>query len=159
MTPWSLAVAVTAPIAGRLADRHAAGLLGGIGLAVFAAGLFMLYLLPPTASNLDIIWRMALCGLGFGFFQSPNNRTLLSAAPLQRSGAAGGMLAMARLVGQTSGALGMGLLFHLAAAHAALTALAIASAVAAAASLVSLSRLRLAEKSGAAPDPLLRDAA
>jgi hypothetical protein len=38
--------------------------------------------------------------LGFGFFQAPNNRSMLSAAPLSRRGAAGGMLATARLTGQ-----------------------------------------------------------
>ena len=48
---------------------------------------------------------MAVCGLGFGLFQSPNNRTIVSAAPKPRSGAAGGMLATARLLGQTAARL------------------------------------------------------
>ncbi len=39
LTPWPLAVAVIAPFTGRLADRYPAGLLGGCGLAVMAAGL------------------------------------------------------------------------------------------------------------------------
>ena len=55
---------------------------------------------------------MALCGLGFGFFQAPNNRTLLAAAPRARSGAAGGMFATARLLGQTLGAAGVAILFR-----------------------------------------------
>jgi DHA2 family multidrug resistance protein-like MFS transporter len=38
--------------------------------------------------------------LGFGFFQAPNNRTMLSSSPRARIGA-GGMLATARLSGQT----------------------------------------------------------
>ena len=57
---------------------------------------------------------MAVCGLGFGLFQSPNNRTIVSAAPKPRSGAAGGMLATARLLGQTAGAVTVGVAFHLA---------------------------------------------
>ena len=36
ITPWPIALACIAPIAGRLADRYPAGLLGGIGLVVFA---------------------------------------------------------------------------------------------------------------------------
>ena len=52
-----------------------------------------------------ILWRMALCGLGFGFFQSPNNRAMVSSSPRSRSGAAGGMLATARVLGQTIGAV------------------------------------------------------
>ena len=55
---------------------------------------------------------MALCGLGFGLFQSPNNRTIVSSAPRNRSGAAGGMLATSRLLGQTTGAVAVAVLFH-----------------------------------------------
>src|SRR3954454_10142777 len=101
MTPWPIAVGIAAPLAGRLADRINAGLLGGVGLVIFAAGLFFLSRLGASPGNFDIAWRMAVCGLGFGLFQSPNNRTIVSAAPKPRSGAAGGMLATARLLGQT----------------------------------------------------------
>jgi DHA2 family multidrug resistance protein-like MFS transporter len=146
MTPWPIAVGVAAPIAGRLADRYRAGALGGIGLAVFAAGLGLLSAIQPGASNLDIAWRMALCGLGFGFFQSPNNRAMVSSAPLHRSGAAGGALATARLLGQTAGAVTTAVFFHLAGTHATTTALATAAGLAGLAALVSLSRLRLAPR-------------
>jgi DHA2 family multidrug resistance protein-like MFS transporter len=144
MTPWPLAVGVAAPIAGRLADRFPAGALGGIGLGVFASGLFLLSQIHPGVSDLDIAWRMAVCGLGFGFFQAPNNRAMVSSAPLHRSGAAGGMLATARLLGQTAGAVTTAMFFHLAGTHATTVALATASGVAAVAGLVSLLRLRIA---------------
>lgn len=142
MTPWPLAVAVAAPIAGRLADRYPAGILGGIGLVVFCCGLALLALLPEAATDGDIVWRMAVCGAGFGFFQSPNNRILVSSAPRERSGAAGGMLATARLLGQTTGAVTMAILFHAALSRPTTTALATASAIALAAAVVSLLRLR-----------------
>jgi DHA2 family multidrug resistance protein-like MFS transporter len=141
MTPWPLGVAIAAPIAGWLADRWPAGLLGGIGLSVFSVGLAALALLRPEASDADIVWRMGLCGLGFGFFQSPNNRALVSSAPLDRSGAAGGMLATARLLGQTTGAVTTAMFFQVAGTGAAGAALGSASAVAVVAALVSLSRL------------------
>ena len=144
---------IGAPIGGRLSDRLPAGLLGGIGLSVFAAGLVLLSMIHPGASSLDIAWRMALCGLGFGFFQSPNNRTLVSAAPVHRSGAAGGMLATARLLGQTLGTVVMAVLFHLGTAHATALALAIAAALAAAGAVVSLLRLRVAQT----PNPPARE--
>jgi DHA2 family multidrug resistance protein-like MFS transporter len=148
MTPWPLAVAVTAPIAGRLADRRPAGLLGGIGLAVFAVGLALLSTIGPGASNWAICWRMAICGAGFGFFQSPNNRAMISAAPLKRSGAAGGALATARLLGQTFGALATAVFFSFGGTRATTAALLTASGVAAAAALVSLLRLRLPRSGG-----------
>jgi len=151
MTPWPMAVGIAAPIAGRLADRHRAGTLGGIGLAVFALGLGLLSMVHPGQTNWDIAWRMALCGLGFGFFQSPNNRAMVTAAPMHRSGAAGGALATARLLGQTAGAVTTALFFHLAGTNATTAALATASGLAALAALVSLSRLKLAPRPR--PDP------
>jgi MFS transporter, DHA2 family, multidrug resistance protein len=151
MTPWPMAVGIAAPIAGRLADRHRAGTLGAIGLGTFATGLALLSLIRPGASNFDVAWRMALCGAGFGFFQSPNNRAMVTAAPMHRSGAAGGALATARLLGQTAGAVTTGLFFHLAGTRATTTALMTAAGLAALAALVSLSRLTLAPRPR--PDP------
>src|ERR1700761_8294102 len=104
ITPWPIAVAFTAPVAGRLVERYPAGLLGGIGLLVFALGLGSLALLPAAPAIIDVIWRMALAGAGFGLFQTPNNRTMIAAAPRERSGGASGMLGTARLLGQTIGA-------------------------------------------------------
>lgn len=104
ITPWPIAIAIVAPLAGRLADRYPAGLLGGVGLVVFACGLGALAALPQEATTLDIAWRMFLSGAGFGLFQSPNNRTMVAAAPRERSGGASGMLGTARLLGQTTGA-------------------------------------------------------
>ena len=104
ITPWPLGVALTAPLAGRMAERYPAGLLGGVGLLVFAAGLAALAMLPLHPTTIDIVWRMTQAGAGFGLFQSPNNRTMIAAAPRERSGGASGMLGTARLLGQTTGA-------------------------------------------------------
>ena len=104
ITPWPIAIAFVAPIAGRLVERYPAGLLGAIGLLVFAAGLGTLAFLPTHPTTLDMVWRMALSGAGFGLFQAPNNRTMIAAAPRERSGGASGMLGTARLLSQTIGA-------------------------------------------------------
>ena len=104
ITPWPIAIAFVAPVAGRLVERYPAGLLGGIGLLLFAGGLGMLAFLPAHPATLDVVWRMALSGAGFGLFQAPNNRTMIAAAPRERSGGASGMLGTARLLGQTIGA-------------------------------------------------------
>ena len=143
ITPWPIGVGIAAPFAGRLADRIPAGLLGGVGLAVFAAGLFLLSQLGTHPDNLQIAWRMAVCGIGFGLFQSPNNRTIVSAAPKPRSGAAGGMLATARLLGQTFGAVTVGVTFHLFGVGAGPVLLLAASIAALLAAGVSLLRLRV----------------
>lgn len=142
MTPWPLALGVVAPIAGRLADRVRAGLIGGIGLGIFAVGLFALSRMGANPSTFDIAWRMAMCGIGFGLFQSPNNRTIVGSAPRNRSGAAGGMLATARLLGQTTGAVVVGVAFHLAGVQVGPTLLAASAVAALAAAALSLLRLR-----------------
>lgn len=141
MTPWPLMVAITAPISGRLADRYSAGLLGGIGLGALAIGLALLALLPASPSGLDVGWRMAICGLGFGLFQTPNNRAMIGAAPRERSGGASGMLSTARLLGQTFGAALVALIFGLAPRTGTTLCLVVAAACAGAAALVSCLRI------------------
>ena len=105
MTPWPLASFLAAPIVGRLADRYPMWVLSTVGLVVHAGGLALMSWLPAGPGNLAISWRMAVAGLGFTLFQAPNNRTIIRSAPRERAGGASGMLSMARLVGQTAGAL------------------------------------------------------
>lgn len=113
LTAWPLALASIAPIAGRLADRHHAGVLGAIGLTSMTTGLVLTALLPANPSSADIMWRLVLCGAGFGIFASPNNRLMMNAVPRERSGSAGGIIASARTLGQTMGAALVALVFGL----------------------------------------------
>ena len=142
MTPWPLTVAIVAPIAGRLVDRFSAGLLGGVGLLSMAAGLLLLALLPAHPTAADIAWRLVLCGFGFGLFQTPNNRAMIGASPPSRSGAAGGMLATARLLGQTFGAALVAVLFSVFAANGTTATLLAGAGLAVVATGISLLRLR-----------------
>ena len=105
ISAWPLALAVVAPMVGRKIGRIPAGRLGAMGMALFAAGLWALALLPVGAAAWDMAWRMALCGAGFAMFQSPNNHTIVTSAPVHRSGAASGMLGTARHIGQGLGAI------------------------------------------------------
>jgi DHA2 family multidrug resistance protein-like MFS transporter len=141
MTPWAVLVGVMAPIAGRLSDRYQPGLLGGGGLLALAIGLVSLVLMPVHASALSICWRMALCGIGFGFFQAPNLRAIMSSAPPQRAGGASGIVATSRLLGQACGAALVALCFTLAGTHGTALALGLAAACAAVASAASFTRL------------------
>lgn len=111
LTAWPVGIAVTALVAGRLIGRMSGGVLGGTGLGLMALGLALLALLPAQPSNADIVWRMLVCGMGFGLFQSPNNHIILTSAPAHRSGGAGGMLGTARLTGQIMGAVLLAMIF------------------------------------------------
>lgn len=141
LTPWPLATMLTAPLAGRLVEKLHPGLLGSIGMGLFATGLFSLSLLPDDPANADIIWRMMLCGAGFGLFQTPNNSTIISSAPSNRSGGASGMLGTARLVGQTLGATLVAMIFGLVQHNSTHTCLLLAAGFAVAAGVVSSLRL------------------
>lgn len=141
MTPWPLALACTAPVAGHLADRFPAGILGGLGLLAMAAGLLLLASAPASGNAGALIWRMTLVGFGFGFFQSPNNRAMIASAPAMRSGAAGGMQGTARLLGQSLGAASVAIMFRANPAEGSNLALHAAAAVALLASVVSMIRL------------------
>lgn len=142
ITPWPVVVALMAPIAGRLSDRYPAGVLGGVGLALMAPGLALLALMPPDPPVWDIAWRMALCGAGFGFFQSPNLRAIMMSAPASRAGGASGMIGTVRLLGQASGAALVAACFNISGARGAVIALWLGALCAALASIASFSRLR-----------------
>jgi DHA2 family multidrug resistance protein-like MFS transporter len=146
ITPWPIAIAIVSPIAGRLADRYPAGILGAIGLIVFACGLLALAFIPADAHVGDIVWRMVLAGVGFGLFQSPNNRAMIGAAPITRSGGASGMLGTARLLGQTIGAALVAFAFARLPVHGTQASLYIGVGFALAAAAVS--SLRLFDRTG-----------
>ncbi|KCV63330.1 transporter, major facilitator family protein [Bordetella bronchiseptica 980] len=149
ITPWPALAALSAASAGALSDRHPPGLLGGIGMAVLAAGLLSLVALPAAPDAFDLGWRMALCGAGFGFFQAPNMRAMLADAPPERSGGASGMTSSSIMLGQSLGAALVAGLFTLRGAAAAPAALWLGVAFAVIAGIASLLRLRHAAAAGA----------
>jgi DHA2 family multidrug resistance protein-like MFS transporter len=145
LTPWPAVIMIVAPVSGRLSDRYPAGLLCGVGLAILTVGLGLLLQIAPDASLENVAWRMAVCGIGFGFFQSPNVRAIVSAAPRNRSGVASGMMSTARLTGQTIGGVIVAMVFgftHGDIAHGVQIALTAAVILSAAACVLSFLRLR-----------------
>jgi DHA2 family multidrug resistance protein-like MFS transporter len=149
MTPWSVVVAMIAPFAGRMSDRYPPGLLGGIGLAMLCLGMISLASMPADASVMSIIARMMLCGIGFGFFQAPNQKALMTSAPKERSSGASGTIATARLIGQATGAALVALSFGISSTHGPVLALSIGAGFAAVGSVAS--GLRLVTKNTAIP--------
>lgn len=103
MTPWPVATMIISPIAARLIDKWNPAFVAASGMLIFISGLILLLLIPEDIGVGGLIWRMAFCGVGFGFFQTPNNVVMVMATPIERTGAAGGMQSTARLTGQTMG--------------------------------------------------------
>jgi DHA2 family multidrug resistance protein-like MFS transporter len=96
-----------------LTIRHPASVICSIGLALLAAGLLLMVFLPTTPAKWDVVWRLALCGIGFGLFQTPNNTAMMTVGPIGRSGAASGMNAAARYIGWSLGSALVSLIFDL----------------------------------------------
>ncbi len=140
VTPWPLLVAVAAPVAGRLSARFPAAVLGSIGLLIMSTGLVLLAMMPAAPADWDVAWRMGICGIGFGFYQTPNNLTLMTAGPPSRNGAASGMLAVARTLGWSLGTAAVALIFGLRGSAGAVTCLEVGAAIALLGAVISVSR-------------------
>ncbi len=142
-TPWPIGIILAAPHAGRLADRYSAAIISTAGLCIFAIGLTLLAMLPEHAQAWDICLRSLICGIGFGCFQSPNNKEMLSNASRENSGYASGVLAIMRTFGQCLGAAFVGVMMSIyaqnSAVHFSLWMAVIATVLAI---MLSVSRLR-----------------
>lgn len=104
MASWPLGAAIMAVLAARLADRFHVAILCSVGAAAMAMAGLLIVVLPTSVHLAWLMAAMLLGGLGFGFFQTPNNRALLGSAPRTRAGAIGGLQAVTRVFGQTMGA-------------------------------------------------------
>jgi MFS transporter, DHA2 family, multidrug resistance protein len=140
MTPWPVATAIVAPISARVTERFPAAKVSGLGSLIFALGLLSLALLPQHPATWDIVARLAFCGVGFGLFQSPNNKVMITSAPRQRSGGASGMQSTARLLGQSGGAALAAIIFAMSAGYNLPLTMGIATAFALAAAVLSIWR-------------------
>lgn len=109
-TPWPVGIVLVAPHAGRLADKYSPSIISTCGLLVFVIGLALLAMLPEHATAWEIGVRSLICGMGFGCFQSPNNREMLSNVSREFAGYASGVLAIVRTFGQCLGAAVVGVL-------------------------------------------------
>ena len=111
MTSVPLAIAVVAPVTGRLSDRFGSRGLSTLGLALVCVGLWFLSLLSPQSTFFDIVWPLVLTGVGQALFQPPNNNAILSSVPAERLGIASGFLSTVRVLGQSSSVAISGAIF------------------------------------------------
>jgi DHA2 family multidrug resistance protein-like MFS transporter len=101
---WPVLAALIAPAVGRLSDRVSAELLCCAGMIIVAAGLAALASSTAMGDMVQVGGCLLLCGIGFGLFQSPNMRALMSAGPIERSSRASGIMTVIYNLGQAVGA-------------------------------------------------------
>ncbi len=143
ITAWPAINMFATPLIGFMVERFHAGVLGCFGLTVLTIGLVLVALVPDEPTKFDFIWRLAICGFGFGSFQAPNNSIIIASAPLARSGSASGMMASARLAGQIMGAALVAFLFYIIPVESSSSVLFVGAVFAFIAMLLSYSRLSL----------------
>jgi DHA2 family multidrug resistance protein-like MFS transporter len=105
-----LAMAVASQLGGRTADwvgPRAAATMGG---ALILAGGLLLVPLDPHWDGPDVAWRLALLGLGNGFFAGPNQSAIMTATPPTLIGTVSALSALGRSLGFALGpAIAVGL--------------------------------------------------
>jgi EmrB/QacA subfamily drug resistance transporter len=94
---------IIAPLSGAASDRIGTRVFAVCGMCIAALGLFLFSGLQESATAFDVVWRLAVTGLGMGMFQSPNNSTIMGNVPPWQLGIASGILAAMRNVGMVFG--------------------------------------------------------
>lgn len=94
-------MAITAPIAGRMSDRYDARLIATTGMATVTLGLFTLSFIDFDTPLTSIILGLAILGLGFGLFSSPNTNVIMGSVERRFYGIASATVSTMRLIGQT----------------------------------------------------------
>ncbi len=114
MVSQPIVMTIFSPFAGRLSDRTEARIVASAGMALIAIGLFFLTFLNEKTSLHSIVANLALLGLGFALFSSPNTNAIMSSVERKFYGVASGILATMRMTGQ---ALSMGVVMLLIATY------------------------------------------
>jgi MFS family permease len=86
-----------------MSDRIGTRAFAVLGMCIAAVGFFLMSGLNASDSVWDVVWRLAVVGLGMGMFQSPNNSAIMGSVPPWHLGIASGIIAAMRNVGMVLG--------------------------------------------------------
>lgn len=103
---------VISPLSGALSDRIGSRLLCTAGTGIVSVALYLLAHLPARASVWEIVWRLALAGIGMAVFIPPNSATAMNIVPPYRRGVASATVAAARNFGMVLGVAVSGAMFN-----------------------------------------------
>ncbi len=101
-----IAMAILSPLAGRASDRIEPQRVASLGMLITAIGLFLMSFLNANTETSMITANLAVLGLGFALFSSPNMNAIMSSVDRSSYGLASGVVSSMRLMGQM---LSMGL--------------------------------------------------
>jgi MFS family permease len=107
----TIAIAVTQPFSGRLADRIGSRPVASAGLLLEGVGLVSLAFIPQHMNPDWLVPELVVVGVGVGLFRSPNHRALFGAVPRNKMGQAGGYQHLPRQLGESIGETGVVTMF------------------------------------------------
>jgi EmrB/QacA subfamily drug resistance transporter len=100
LVPQFLLQMLVSPFAGRLSDRVEPRVVASAGMGLTVLGLGLLAAVTATTPFWYILSCLALLGVGFGLFSSPNTNAIMSAVDKRSYGVASGMNGTMRILGQ-----------------------------------------------------------
>lgn len=100
MLSQPVVMAISSPIAGRLADKVEPRLLSSAGMALTVAGLVLFSSLGPGSPLAEVVGILVLSGLGFGLFSSPNTSAIMGSVERRFYAVASATTGEMRLIGQ-----------------------------------------------------------
>lgn len=92
-------MAIVSVLAGRLSDKYPPAGLASIGMGFSVVGLLLMAFLTEASGNTYIISALAVLGVGFGLFSSPNTNVVMSSVAHTQYGVASATLATMRNLG------------------------------------------------------------
>jgi MFS family permease len=95
-------MALLAPASGRLTDRMRPPLLAALGVTAIVAGTVAAALLRAEGPLALIVISLALHGLGFALFSTPNMTLIMAGAPRGNTSMAAALAAQMRTLGMVS---------------------------------------------------------
>ncbi|MGB9977712.1 MFS transporter [Methanobacterium sp.] len=103
---------ILAPVSGTLADRIGSRPLAIMGALISALAFYSMTSLTMFSNVFDVMWRLALLGVGAAIFQAPNNRAIMTVIPDTKKGLASSIIVTMRNLGMVFGVSVAGILLY-----------------------------------------------
>lgn len=100
MMAYPVLMTILTPPTGRLSDRVEPRLLTSSGMALTSLAIFRLIFITEDTSLTTIVVVLAIMGIGYALFSSPNSNAVMSSVEKRHYGVASGVLSTMRLTGQ-----------------------------------------------------------